>query len=79
VITSPILGKIVDWTGYNLGWVILAILMAILSHVFLIFTFINSFVPVLILGMSLSLLYASLWPMVALIVPKAQLGTAYGL
>jgi hypothetical protein len=73
------LGKIVDWTGYNLLWVILSILMAILSHVLLMFTYINSFVPVLILGTSLSLLYASLWPMVALIVPKAQLGTAYGM
>jgi MFS family permease len=79
VVTSPIFGKIVDSTGYNLIWVILSIVLAMISHLILMFTFLNSFVPVLILGASLSLLYASLWPMVSLVVPNNQLSSAFGL
>lgn len=43
------------------------------------FTFVNPYVSMILMGISYSTLAASLWPMVALIVPKQQLGTAYGL
>ncbi|CAF0723161.1 unnamed protein product [Brachionus calyciflorus] len=79
VVTSPLFGTIVDSTGYNLYWVIFSIVLALASHIILLFSFVNSFIPVLMMGTSLSLLYASLWPMVSLIVAKNKLGTAYGL
>ncbi len=76
---SPFFGFFVDLTGYNTIWVILAILTTIGAHVLLAFTFLNPYVAMIIMGISYSILAASLWPMVSLIVPKQQLGTAYGL
>ena len=70
---------VVDTTGFNLLWVIGSIVIATASHCLLMFTNLESLIPVVALGVALSVLYASLWPMVALIVNKSQLGTAYGL
>lgn len=79
VVSSPIFGKLVDLSGYNIIWVIISLLMSLTAHCLFMLTFLNSYVPILLLGMSLSLSYASLWPMASLIVPKNQLGTAYGM
>ena len=79
VITSPIFGKIVDIVGYNLYCVLISFFMVIAAHLVFMFTYVNSFVPVLLVGLSLSLIYAALWPMVSMIVPSHQLATAYGL
>jgi len=79
VITSPLFGLLVDATGYNLIWVIVSVVLALSSHIIFMFTFMNTFVPVFILGSSLSLSYASLWPLVSFIVPTAQLSSAYGI
>ena len=76
---SPICGFLIDLIGYNTLWVTGAIATTIGAHVLLTFTFINPFAAMILMGISYSLLAASLWPMVALIVPKHQLGTAYGL
>ena len=76
---SPICGFLIDLTGYNTLWVNGAILGTIGAHFLLTFTFVNPFVPMVLMGISYSLVAASLWPMVSLIVPKQQLGTAYGL
>lgn len=76
---SPICGFLVDLIGFNTLWVTGAVAATIGSHLLLAFTFINPFVAMILMGVSYSLLAASLWPMVALIVPKHQLGTAYGL
>ncbi|RNA16812.1 major facilitator superfamily domain-containing 1 isoform X2 [Brachionus plicatilis] len=76
---SPICGFLVDLIGFNTLWVTGAITATIGSHLLLAFTFINPFAAMILMGISYSLLAASLWPMVALIVSKHQLGTAYGL
>jgi MFS family permease len=76
---SPVCGFLIDMIGFNTVWVIAAICGTIGAHALMCFTFVNPFVPMVIMGLSYSLLAASLWPMVALIVPKQQLGTAYGL
>ena len=76
---SPLSGFLIDLIGYNTLWVSGAILGTICSHLLMAFTFINPFVAMSLMGVCYSLLAASLWPMVALIVPKHQLGTAYGL
>lgn len=76
---SPICGFLIDLIGYNTVWVAGAVTATIGAHLLLSFTFINPFVAMSLMGVSYSLLAASLWPMVALIVPKHQLGTAYGL
>lgn len=79
VVTSPIFGKCVDIVGYNLYCVLASFVMVLCGHLIFMFTYVNSFVPVVILGLSLSLIYASLWPMVSMVVPNNQLATAYGL
>jgi hypothetical protein len=76
---SPVCGFLIDALGFNTLWVTAAIIGTIGSYVLMGFTFLNPFVAMVIMGLSYSLLAASLWPMVALIVPKHQLGTAYGL
>jgi len=76
---SPVSGFIIDLVGFNTLWVTFAICSTIGAHMLMTFSFINPFLAMSIMGVSYSLLAASLWPMVALIVPKQQLGSAYGL
>jgi MFS family permease len=76
---SPICGFLIDLVGYNTLWVVGAISGTIGAHVLLSFTFLTPYIAMSLMGVSYSLLAASLWPMVSLIVPKHQLGTAYGL
>ncbi|XP_038222171.1 major facilitator superfamily domain-containing protein 1-like [Zerene cesonia] len=76
---SPFFGILIDKTGRNVTWVILSIITTIGSHFLLAFTFVNPYVGVISLGVSYSLLASGLWPLVAMIVPETQLGTAYGI
>ncbi|XP_032529860.1 major facilitator superfamily domain-containing protein 1-like [Danaus plexippus] len=76
---SPFFGILIDKTGRNVTWVILSIVTTIGSHFLLAFTFINPYVGVMSLGISYSLLASGLWPLIAMIVPENQLGTAYGI
>lgn len=76
---SPILGLVVDKTGRNLLWVFIAVFLTLVCHVLVGFTFISPWIPMVIMGLTYSLLACGLWPMVALEVPEHQLGTAYGI
>uniref|UniRef100_A0A673G7N0 Lysosomal dipeptide transporter MFSD1 n=1 Tax=Sinocyclocheilus rhinocerous TaxID=307959 RepID=A0A673G7N0_9TELE len=75
---SPLLGFVVDRTGRNILWVMLAVASTLLSHMMLAFTFWSPWIAMCLLGLSYSLLACALWPMVAFVVPEHQLGTAYG-
>ncbi|KAK2912432.1 hypothetical protein Q8A73_006545 [Channa argus] len=75
---SPVLGFVVDRTGRNVVWVMLAVITTLASHMMLAFTFWNPWIAMSLLGVSYSLLACALWPMVAFVVPEHQLGTAYG-
>lgn len=79
VVASPLLGLVVDKTGRNVMWVFASILVTIFAHVLLAFTFLNPYIGMVTMGVSYSMLASSLWPLVALIVPEYQLGTAYGM
>lgn len=76
---SPVLGFLVDYTGRNLFWVLVAILITQVSHAMLAFTFIQPLVAMIIMGIGYSVLACALWPMVSLVIPTHQLGTAYGI
>ncbi|CAK9830720.1 Major facilitator superfamily domain-containing protein 1 [Anthophora retusa] len=78
-IASPILGFIVDKTGKNVSWVFLGIAATIVAHGLLAFTYVNPYVCMILMGLSYSTLASSLWPLIALITPEYQLGTAYGI
>lgn len=78
-VASPLFGFIIDLTGRNVAWVFCATFSTIVAHSLLAFTFLNPYVGMVLMGLSYSMLAASLWPLVALIIPEYQLGTAYGL
>jgi MFS family permease len=78
-VASPLFGLLVDKTGRNILWVFTAILVTIGAHGLLAFTFLDPYIGMCIMGLSYSLLASALWPMVALVIPDHQLGTAYGL
>ncbi|UYV73192.1 MFSD1, partial [Cordylochernes scorpioides] len=78
-IGSPIVGLLVDYFGYNLSWLASAIVVTIGAHMLLAFTTLNPWVAVVILGLAYTTVACSLWPLVPLIIPSHQHGTAYGL
>ncbi|XP_017063377.1 major facilitator superfamily domain-containing protein 1 [Drosophila eugracilis] len=77
-VSSPIFGFVIDKLGRNVTWVFTATLTTIGAHALLTFTQLTPYVGMTIMGLSYSMLAASLWPLVALIIPEYQLGTAYG-
>jgi len=78
-IVSPFFGLLVDRVGRNILMVFIATVFTIGSHALLAFTFLNPYVGMIMMGVSYSMLASALWPMVALVVPEYQLGTAYGI
>ena len=76
---SPVLGILIDKTGRNVTYCFIAILTTLICHSVLAFTFLDPYIAVIIMGFAYSLLASALWPIVALIIPEYQLGTAYGL
>ncbi|XP_055546057.1 major facilitator superfamily domain-containing protein 1-like isoform X2 [Wyeomyia smithii] len=78
-VASPLFGLVVDRTGKNVLWVFLSIIVTMVAHGLLAFTFYNPYIAMITMGMAYSMLASSLWPLVALIVPEYQLGTAYGI
>lgn len=78
-IASPLAGYLVDKFGRNVMWVFLSTLITIVAHSLLAFTFLNPYIGMVIMGLAYSMLASSLWPLVALIIPEYQLGTAYGM
>lgn len=78
-IASPAMGFIIDKTGKNVLWVILSICGTVLAHGLLAFTYVSPYICMVIMGLSYAMLAGSLWPLIALVVPENQLGTAYGM
>ncbi|XP_017889471.1 major facilitator superfamily domain-containing protein 1-like isoform X2 [Ceratina calcarata] len=78
-IASPAFGYIVDRTGRNVFWVFIGILATIVAHGLLAFTYVNPYMCMVLMGLAYSMLASSLWPLIALVTPEYQLGTAYGL
>ena len=75
---SPLLGILIDKTGRNVMYCTVSIVVTLICHVMLAFTFINPYVAIVLMGLSYSLLASALWPIAALVIPEYQLGTAYG-
>ncbi|KAH3731765.1 sodium glucose transporter [Pelomyxa schiedti] len=78
---APVLGLVVDIVGFNLSWILGACILQVLTHLVMALSTDNCppLVPMLMMGFSYSALAASLWPCVALLVPKSLTATAFGL
>jgi MFS family permease len=78
-IASPLFGILVDKSGRNILWLVLSIIGSLIAHGLLAFTYVSPYVCMILLGLSYSMLASSLWPLIALVIPEHQLGTAYGM
>lgn len=78
-IFSPFMGFCIDSTGRNIVWILSGIILTMLAHGLLAFTFITPYIPVVIMGFAYSILASALWPIVSIIIPKHQIATAYGI
>ncbi|XP_033325269.1 lysosomal dipeptide transporter MFSD1 isoform X1 [Megalopta genalis] len=78
-IASPIFGYVVDRTGRNVLWVFIGIFATIVAHGLLAFTYESPYVCMILMGLAYSMLASSLWPLIALVTPEYQLGTAFGI
>ncbi|HDP99820.1 MAG TPA: MFS transporter [bacterium] len=76
--TTWIFGAIVDRIGKRATMLIIGSLAMIPCHVSMAYTNINPWIPMIVLGISFSLVPAALWPALPLMVKEKQLGTAYG-
>lgn len=76
----PVFGIMIDRFGRNIGFVALACAITLSSHTILAFAKIKilAYVGFGLMGIGYSLLAAALWPMIALITPLHQQGTAFG-
>jgi MFS family permease len=77
-VSSPLIGFVVDKVGRNLVFLLVAGLLVMGSHMLMAVTFINLWIPMISLGVGYSVMSSALWPLVAVIVPQQQIGTAYG-
>jgi len=79
MLTTWFFGAIVDRVGKRATMMIVGSLAMIPCHISMAYTNINPIIPMIVLGISFSLVPAALWPAVPLMVKEKQLGTAYGL
>lgn len=77
-ISSPLIGFVVDKVGRNLIFLLVSGILVMGSHMVMAVTFINLWFPMIALGIGYSIMSSALWPLVAVVVPQQQLGTAYG-
>jgi len=79
-VAAPTFGFIIDKTGLILCWLAFAcFLNGVNMLVMLWCTFIPPAIPMFFVGISYSMVAASLWPCIPFIVKQHELGTAYGL
>ena len=79
MIFTPIFGFFVDKIGRRGTMMIIGSLMIIPVHLTLGLTMMHPAIPMIVLGISFSLVPAALWPAIPVIVEERRLGTAFGL
>lgn len=76
--TTWFFGLIVDKIGKRATMMIIGSLAMIPTHFLMGYSYITPWLPMIVLGLSFSLVPAALWPALPLMVKEKQLGTAYG-
>ena len=82
---TPLSGFIIDWVGFNVLFLMVGCLITFLGHGFILVALFHAtsiifspYMGTVLIGLGYSVTGSTLWPMVALIVPMARQGTAYG-
>jgi MFS family permease len=76
---TPLFGWVIDYKGKGASLMVAGSAMLVVVHLMFALTSINPFIPMIILGLTFSLVPAAMWPAIARIVGDNRLGTAYGL
>jgi nitrate/nitrite transporter NarK len=76
--TTWFFGFIVDRIGKRATMMMIGSLVMIPTHFLMGYSYLSPWIPMIVLGISFSLVPASLWPALPLMVKEKQLGTAYG-
>ncbi|MCP2619085.1 MFS transporter, partial [Candidatus Aminicenantes bacterium AC-335-A11] len=79
MIFTPLFGLLVDKIGKRATLMIVGSLMLIPTHLTLGLTYIHPAIPMIVLGISFSLVPAALWPSIPIMIEEKRLGTAFGL
>ena len=81
-VSYPLFGLLCDWTGYKLYWGMFSVLGTQAVHFLFAYAGQEFFLPIintLSLGLFYSIFTSAVWPLVFLLIPEHQLGTAYGI
>ena len=79
IVFTPVFGWFVDRKGKRATLMFYGSGMILLTHLILALTRMTPFIAMFVLGISLSLVPAAMWPAVARLVEEKRLGTAYGI
>lgn len=75
---TPFFGWLVDKVGKSATFMVFGSLMLVIIHLIFGLTMMNPIIPMVLLGVTFSLVPAAMWPSVAKIVDENRIGTAYG-
>ena len=76
---TPIFGYLIDKKGYAATAMIFGSLVLSIVHLTFALTNFSPYLPMILLGISFSLVPAAMWPSMVKLVDDKQIGTAYGL
>ena len=78
LVCTPLLGFLADRYGRRASAMVLSCVLLLPVYLLLTVSSVPPFVPMMMMGISFSLIPAVMWPSVAYLVKDSQLGTAYG-
>jgi MFS family permease len=79
MIFTPLLGLLVDKIGKRGIMMIFGSLLLVPAHSMLGLTHVHPVIPMIMIGISFSLVPAALWPVIPIMIEERRLGTAFGM
>jgi len=79
MVFTPLLGLLVDKIGKRGTMMIFGSLLLVPAHLILGLTYVHPVIPMIMIGISFSLVPAALWPVIPIMVEERRLGTAFGM
>ena len=79
MIATPLFGLLVDKIGKRSLLMMVGSILLLPVYLLMVYTDVSLYVPIILMGISFSLIPAIMWPSVAYIVDERKLGTAYAL
>lgn len=78
MVCTPLFGLMIDKVGKRATLMMIGSVVLVPVYLLLVYTSLHPLIPMVLMGLSFSLIPAAMWPSVALIVKENRLGTAYG-